>query len=81
MLLTVSLLHLRIESFDGRLWDTAELGITQRTQRKLERQQALCGSGEQKTLLNHLLNSFLLYLSPYFFPALLAPGDLCYDHQ
>ena len=52
---------------------------------KLERQQALCGSGEQKTLLNHLsINSFLIYafyLSPYFFPALLASGRLCYYHQ
>ncbi|MEC7897176.1 MAG: phospholipase, partial [Cyanobacteriota bacterium] len=30
----------------NRMWRSAELGITQRMQRKLERQQALCGSGE-----------------------------------
>lgn len=31
-----------------RMWRGAELGITARMQRKLERQQARCGSGEQR---------------------------------
>ena len=32
----------------NRMWRSAELGITLRMQRKFERQQALCGSGEQR---------------------------------
>ena len=31
-----------------RLWDTAELGITQRIQRKLERQKIRCGDGAMR---------------------------------
>ncbi|MFL0782318.1 MAG: phospholipase, partial [Prochlorococcus sp.] len=32
-----------------RLWRGAELGITPRIRRKLERQRAKCGSGEQRS--------------------------------
>ena len=31
-----------------RMWRGAELGITNRMRRKLERQQALCGSGRER---------------------------------
>jgi len=32
----------------NRMWRSAELGITPRIQRKLERQHAKCGSGEKR---------------------------------
>ena len=32
-----------------RMWRGAELGITKRMRRKLERQRAKCGSGEERT--------------------------------
>ncbi|MFL0770711.1 MAG: phospholipase, partial [Prochlorococcus sp.] len=33
----------------NRMWRGADLGITPRIRRKLERQRAKCGSGEQRS--------------------------------